>query len=229
MRRLATPRDTTTTPLVNIVHLVIQTAWIRIRRQLNMSRMRLVLTVVVVVLGGGSAADANDSPTGLLVDPRSDGTIQATASFRVKADPSDIQAVITDYEQWPDLFDTDIRITKVERLEGRVVTELLVNHMLLFSSKRLLCENREIPGGGLTTSKLEGDFKRYDRTWKVLPKKEGDYSVVEFHLEMDVNTWAPDWIVASALRDELEVHFQLVKERAEEIAAARSGRKGELH
>lgn len=188
-----------------------------------------MVIVFVGIVGGWSSAVANDSPTGLLVDSLSDGTIRASANFRVKADPADIQSVITNYEQWPDLFDTDIRITKVERQEGRVVTELLVSHLLLFSTKRLLCENKEIPGGGLTTTKLEGDFKRYDRTWKVLPKKDGDYSLVVFHLEMNVDTWAPDWIVASALRDELEVHFQLVRERAEDMATARSGRKGKLH
>lgn len=188
----------------------------------------ILLGILFLFSGWAVSYSANEGIGSLTVNTLSTGGFRALSTFHVGADASIVQSVITDYEQWPELFDTDLRITKIERLEGRVVTELFVSHLLVPGEKRLLCENRELPGGGLMTTRLDGDFTRYTRTWRLFPEQVGRSVKVEFELDMEVNTWAPDWIVALALRDELEVHFQLVRQRAEELAAAMLGGKGKL-
>ena len=187
---------------------------------------KIISLVLLFLLGNWVVSfSADQGSKSLTVDTLELGGFRAFSTFQVAADASTVQSVITDYEQWPELFDTDLRITKVERLEGRVVTELFVSHLLVPGEKRLLCENRELPGGGLQTTRLDGDFSRYTRRWTVFPEHDGRSVQVKFELDMDVDTWAPDWMVAVALRDELEMHFQLVRQRAEEIAAEKFGKK----
>jgi ribosome-associated toxin RatA of RatAB toxin-antitoxin module len=147
-----------------------------------------------------------------------EGGVTARATLHFLAPPAAVQAVLTDYERWPELFSTSVRVARVERYPGRAVTDLYLKHELLFEERRLLCENRELPGGGLLTTMLDGDFKRYSRTWKISPDGISGRTKAEFELLVEVDTWAPDWLVAAALKRELETHFRLLKDKMEERA-----------
>jgi hypothetical protein len=59
-----------------------------------------------------------------------------------------------------------------------------------------------------------GDFKQYHRVWKLIPVDNEIHTKAEFHLVVEVDTIAPDWIVAIAMRRELDKHFQIIKEKA---------------
>lgn len=151
------------------------------------------------------------------------GGVTALATLHLAAPPRVVQEVLTDYEHWPDLFTVSMRMARIERHPGRIVTDIYVQHGFLSGERRLLCENRELPGGGLSTTLLGGDFKHYVRTWKVAADGSGGATKAEFRLEVEVDTWAPDWLVATMLKRELESHFRLLKTKTEQLAGLKGG------
>ncbi|GKS57473.1 hypothetical protein YTPLAS18_10000 [Nitrospira sp.] len=136
--------------------------------------------------------------------------MRAHAVLTLPASASIVEQVLTDYEHWPKLFETKMRMVKVERLEDRTITELYVAHAILPSERRLVGENRILPGGGLSTKMIGGDFRRYERTWKLWPI-DPTHTRAEFDLLVEVETFAPDWLVAMEVKRELAAHFRILK------------------
>lgn len=128
--------------------------------------------------------------------------------------PAVVQEILTDYPKWPELFETRMRMSKVERHQGRVLTEVYISHSLLPGERRLLCESQPLPGGGLVTELKGGDFKQYRRVWKLAPAGDGTQTWAEFDLLVEVDTVIPDWMIAVAMERELETHFRIVRQRA---------------
>jgi hypothetical protein len=145
--------------------------------------------------------------------------VRATATIGVPVAPAILQAVLTDYARWPELFEVRMRLINVEWRDGRAVTDLRIRHALLPGERRLLCESRALPNGGLLTTLLGGDFKRYQRTWRLAPEGDGSRTRADFELIVEVDMVVPNWLVALSLRRELEAHFRLVREKAVERAA----------
>lgn len=168
----------------------------------------------------GAAAPAawavTDSPSVLEVRTEPSGGVRATATLHLPVPPSVVHQVLTDYAKWPELFGVPLRLARIERQEDRVVTDLYLSHVLLFGERRLLCENRELPGGGLATNFIAGDFRRYSRTWRLTQDGNERLTRAEFELLVEVDTWAPDWLMAVELRRQLEKHFRNLREKAEE-------------
>ena len=68
--------------------------------------------------------------------------------------------------------------------------------------------------GGLLTELKGGDFKQYRRFWKLAPVDGGAHTKAEFELLVEIDTSVPDWMIALAMRRDLESHFRIVKEKA---------------
>lgn len=179
-----------------------------------------VLTVcgALLVSAGVHAADAPATVLDIRDDPG--GGKKAVATLRIAAPSDAVRAVLSDYERWPDLFDGRFRIAKLERLDGRVVTDLLIDRSPLPGEMRLLCETRELPNGEIVTSLIEGHFKRYLRRWRFVPEMNGGvvHTRAEMELLVDMDSWVPDWLFAAMLRRDLEAHFKILRERAIERA-----------
>ncbi len=166
---------------------------------------------------GGTTGHAADVPATVLEihdDPA--GGKKAVATLRIAAPPDAVRAVLSDYERWPDLFDGRFRMAKLERLDGRVVTDLLIKRSPLPGEMRLLCETRELPGGEIITSLIEGNFKRYHRQWQFTPETHDGavHTRAEMELVVDPEMWTPGWLFATVLRSDLEAHFRILRERA---------------
>lgn len=173
-----------------------------------------------LVFGGipASSWGAGQDFSKLEVSRDPSGGVRATATLVIPAPPDIVQAILTDYAKWPELFDVKMRLAHLERREGRAVTDLYIHHAFLPGERRLLCESEVLPGGGLVTRLLGGDFKRYQRTWKLNPDNDGQRTHAEFELLVEVDTLAPDWLVAFTLKRELESHFSRVTVKASEMA-----------
>ena len=188
------------------------------------SLRRAVVLLVVASLNALGALNqpippawsAPDDPAKLEVRIEPTGGVRAVATLRLQAPPGIVQTVLTDYEKWPELFGVRMRLAHLERREDRVLTDLYIKHALLPGERRLLCESRELPDGGLVTTLVAGDFKRYHRTWKLSPDGSGAVTRAEFELLLEVDTWAPDWLMAMELRRNLETHFRILRERVAE-------------
>ncbi len=131
--------------------------------------------------------------------------------------------MLSDYERWPELFDGRFELVRLDRQDGRVVTDLRIKRTPLPGTLRLVCETTNLPNGDILTSLLEGDFKRYRRQWRFVPEIDGGAvrTRAEMELSVDPDTWTPGWLFAAILRSDLETHFRILRERAVARANAR--------
>jgi polyketide cyclase/dehydrase/lipid transport protein len=151
----------------------------------------------------------------LEVKTESGGGVRATAHVLFPAKPEVIQALLTDYLHWPELFvEGRVRLAEFNVHEGVAMTDLRIEHLFLPGERRLVTESRALPNGGLVTDLKAGDFKRYHRVWKLSPAGEGSQTSAEFELIVEIESMVPDWVIAKAMRQELEAHFRIVKQKA---------------
>ena len=150
----------------------------------------------------------------LVVKPDPGGGVRAMATLLFPGNPALLQSILTDYRNWPQLFETRMRLANLEDHAGRVITDLYISHALLPGEQRLLCESQTLAEGGLVTDLKGGDFKRYHRVWKLHPAGDGNQTRAEFELLVEVETIVPDWLVAVAMERELNAHFRIVREKA---------------
>jgi hypothetical protein len=149
------------------------------------------------------------------------GGVRATATVVFPAKPEVLQAILSDYPHWPELFETRMRMARIERSGDRTITEMVIDHSLLPGERRLLAESYAPSDGGLITDLRGGDFKRYHRVWRLRNEAGGSQTRADFELVVDIDTILPDWLVALAMRRELEAHFRIVREKA--LMKARTG------
>ncbi len=142
------------------------------------------------------------------------GGVYATARIVVPAKPSVVQSLLTDYQRWPELFEVRMKLVDLKVHDGVATTDLRIEHALILGERRLITESRPLPNGGLVTDLKGGDFKQYHRVWKLLPAGEGSQTRAEFELLVELESLVPDWLVAIAMRHELETHFRIIKQKA---------------
>ena len=182
---------------------------------LRLLAVSFVILFYLGVVAWAAEERRHDSPLqDLSVQTQSSGGVRATATLLFPGSPAVVQEILTDYPKWPELFETRMRMSKVERHQGRVLTEVYISHSLLPGERRLLCESQPLPGGGLVTELKGGDFKQYRRVWKLAPAGDGTQTWAEFDLLVEVDTVIPDWMIAVAMERELETHFRIVRQRA---------------
>jgi hypothetical protein len=163
---------------------------------------------------GPSYAAVADDADRLEVHPDSGGGVRATAQIVFPAPPQVILAILTDYGEWPSLFETKMRVASLSIDHGIATIDLRIAHVLLPGERRLVSESRTLANGGLVTDLKEGDFKRYHRVWKLAATDDGHRTGADFELIVDIETILPDWLVAWAIHQELATHFRIVKEKA---------------
>ena len=174
---------------------------------------RVMIVMGCLVLGWTGWSHAAE-PVVLDVRTEPNGGVRATATILFPTPASVILAILTDYAHWPALFDVQMRMAEVREQDGKAFTDIRIEHALLPGERRLLSETRTLPTGGLLTELKGGDFKQYRRLWKLSPVDGGAHTKAEFELLVEIDMMAPDWMVAMAMRRDLESHFRLVREKA---------------
>jgi hypothetical protein len=172
----------------------------------------LCLAYLTPVLAGPSQEDLN-----VETDPA--GGVVATARILFPASPHIVQALLTDFVHWPELFEVRMRLVDLQIRRDVVTTDLRIEHTLLPGERRLVTESRVTAGHEIVTDLVGGDFKRYHRVWRLSSAHEGRETYADFELRVAIDSIVPDWLVALATRRELEAHFRIVKEKARARAA----------
>jgi len=190
--------------------------WDRLLGLLTALSVACLLWSFFIAVGGTRPVFAGDvSETDrLTVNVESGGGIRAIAQVFFPAKPEIIQAILSDYGHWPELFDVRMKVASLAIEHGVATTDLRIEHALLPGERRLVSESRTLPGGGLMTDLKAGDFKRYHRVWKLGPGGDGSGTKAEFELVVEIDSLVPDWLIAVAMRRELEAHFRIVREKA---------------
>lgn len=192
------------------------------QRQYNRAMLRHICIVILIVLVLVSRTAQAGDPLSLDVHVEPGGGVRAKATVLFPVEPAIVQALLTDYAHWPDLFEVRMRIVELKEQAGTAFTDIRIDHSLLPGERRLMCESRSLSGGGLLTELKGGDFKQYRRVWKLSPAAGGSQTKADFELLVEIDSIVPDWMIAIAMREELETHFRIVKEKA--LSRAREGR-----
>jgi len=152
----------------------------------------------------------------IVLDVRTEptGGVRATATILFPVKPAIIQRLLTDYAHWPELFDVRMRMVEIREQDGTAFTDIRIDHALLPGERRLMSESKILATGGLLTELKGGDFKQYRRLWQLAPIDDGAHTKAEFELLVEIDTIVPDWMVAIAMRRELESHFRIVRDKA---------------
>lgn len=174
---------------------------------------RVMIVVGCLVLGWPWWSRAAE-PVVLDIRTEPAGGVRATATILFPVEPAIIQRLLTDYAHWPELFDVRMRMAEIREQDGKAFTDIRIDHALLIGERRLLSETRTLPTGGLLTELKGGDFKQYRRFWKLIPIDGGAHTRAEFELLVEIDSNIPDWMVALAMRRDLESHFRLIREKA---------------
>jgi hypothetical protein len=161
-----------------------------------------------------------------LLDVRTEptGGVKATATIVLPAPVSVVQAILTDYAHWPELFEVRMKMADVRILDGVATTDIRIEHMLLPGERRLVTESRLLPSGELVADLKSGDFKRYHRRWTLTSIDGGAQTRADFELVVEIETVLPDKLIALATRRDLESHFRILKEKT--LARAQEQQSG---
>ena len=166
------------------------------------------------LLLGWSGWSRAAEPVVLDVRTEPTGGVRAKAKIHFPVEPAIIQRLLTDYAHWPELFDLRMRMAEIREEDGKVFTDIRIDHAMLPGERRLLSETRTLPTGGILTELKGGDFKQYRRFWKLTPVDGEAHTRAEFELLFEIDSNMPDWMVALALRRDLESHFRIMREKA---------------
>ena len=165
----------------------------------------------IAVLGSWVLAAADADALDVKTEPG--GGIRATAQVLFPGKPDVVQALLSDYQHWPDLFEVRMRVAELTIHDGLATVDLRIEHPLMPGERRLVTESRTLERGGLVTDLTGGDFTRYHRVWKLAAAGEGNQTLADFELVVEIKSMVPDWLVAMAMRQELEAHFRIVKQK----------------
>ncbi|MBH0203224.1 MAG: hypothetical protein HP496_13235 [Nitrospira sp.] len=174
----------------------------------------LVVQVPLSIVFWGAWVSAETDVDGLEVKVEPGGGVRATAHPLFPAKPDIVHALLADYTHWPDLFEVRMRVAALNIHDGIATVDLRIEHPLMPGEHRLVTESRILPNGGLVTDLKGGDFKRYHRVWILEQAGAGNQTRGQFELVVEVESMVPDWLVAIAMRQELEAHFRIVKQKA---------------
>jgi len=174
----------------------------------------VAFAVLLFVMRFGAGNPLAAETDRLEVAAESGGGVRATAQVFFPAGPAVIQALLADYPHWPDLFEVRMRVAELNIRDGVATVDLRIEHPLMPGEHRLVTESRTLPNGGLETDLKSGDFKRYHRVWKLESAGQGNRTRADFELSVEIESLVPDWLVAIAMRQELEAHFRIVKQKA---------------
>jgi hypothetical protein len=180
----------------------------------NHAMLWRVMIVMGCLLFGWSGWIRAAEPVMLDVRTEPTGGVRATATILFPVEPAIIQRLLTDYAHWPELFDVRMRMAEIRVQDGKAFTDIRIDHALLPGEQRLLSETSTLPTGGILTELKGGDFKQYRRFWKLISVDGGSHTKAEFELLVEIDSSMPDWMVALAMRRDLESHFRIIKEKA---------------
>jgi len=178
----------------------------------------VAFAVPLLCVGQGSPGVLAAESDNLEVAADAGGGVRATARVLFPVKTEVIQGLLTDYSHWPDLFEVRMRIANVTVENGIATVDLRIDHALMPGERRLVTESRTVSGGGLVTDLKGGDFKRYHRAWMLTPSPDGNRTFAEFELVVQPDLMIPDWLIVMVTRQELDAHFQLIKQKALEQA-----------
>jgi len=141
----------------------------------------------------------------------------------VKASPSQVQSVLTDYSHTSRIFDN---VTKCNVISDKGDTKLIaftIKSMGNLWTFDYILEVKEEPGR-IEWRRSSGAFKANEGFWKLEPVDGGTHTLVTYAKYMDGGMMLPKFVINKQIRDSMPVIMSSLKTTAEQESTVASGR-----
>jgi ribosome-associated toxin RatA of RatAB toxin-antitoxin module len=166
------------------------------------------------VVGGQSLGFTPESGV-LDIAVDAEGIAHVTGTLDLPGEPHTVHAILTDYAQWPSLFSKGMSVLTVRHEPDGVITDLSLPRYLLPGTLRLVILTQTPTLGQIEARLIDGDFDHFRRLWEFVPLHEGRATRARLQMDIRPKGWLPRWLLAYALRRELQEHFQRLRAAVE--------------
>lgn len=173
--------------------------------------MPVAALMIWSVVGAPHEARAIE-PLTLEVD--GEGIAVATSILTLPGPPALARHLVSDASNWPALFVSPVRVESEVREGDRAVTEMYWSAPLWLGELHLVVETLAGPPHRVEPRLIRGDVRRYPHVWQLAPLAGEPCTRAVLELTMQLDTWAPKWLLRWLMRRELNGHLERVVSEA---------------
>ena len=186
----------------------------------NLFPLALILFAVTVRAANLAAeASANsDIQVSVVLDPaEQNGT--ASATVKIHAPRETVWSLITSCPESlrmvPGLEVCDVLETAPDRSWQKI--RHVMNYSWFVPKLTYVIRANYDPPSKVSIEELTGDLRSLRGSWEL--KRDGDYTIAHYTVDLVPGFWVPQWLVRSALRRDLPKMLRALRTRAEAIQA----------
>ena len=179
---------------------------------LNLSFLNILFWMFLVVLLG--PAWANDKIENLTIKIDEGNLAHIEANLEIPSSQETIYNLLTNYQNWPQLFPNHPRINDIQREKGSVIVDMSLPVSFLPMDLQLITSTRETKPLKIHTHLLQGDFEEYNWVWNLTSLKEGTHTLATLTMTVQPNIWIPEWVFRWFLQSNLEQHFENLRSQS---------------
>ena len=154
---------------------------------------------------------ANDEIENLQIKIDEGNLAHVEANIELRSSQEKIYNLLTNYQNWPQLFPNHPRINDIQREKGSVIVDMSLPVSFLPMDLQLITSTRETKPIKIHTHLLQGDFEEYNWVWNLTSLKEGTHTLATLTMTVQPNIWIPEWVFRWFLQSNLEQHFEYLR------------------
>ena len=154
---------------------------------------------------------SNDKTENLTIEIDEGNLAHVEANIEFGSSQETIYNLLTNYQNWPQLFPNHPRINDIQREKGRVIVDMSLPVSFLPMDLQLITSTQETKPIKIHTHLLQGDFEKYNWIWNLTSVKEGTHTLATLTMTVQPNIWIPEWVFRWFLHSNLEQHFEKLR------------------
>ena len=154
------------------------------------------------------SASANDTIEHLTIEIDEGNLAHVEAKIEIPSSRETLYNLLTNYQNWPQLFPNHPRINDIQREKGGVIVDMSLPVSFLPMDLQLITSTQETKPIKIHTYLVQGDFEQYNWVWNLSSLKEGTHTLASLTMTVQPNIWIPEWIFRWFLQSNLEQHFE---------------------
>lgn len=143
---------------------------------------------------------------------QTDGAAEVFAVIHFPVPREVIHDILTDYQNWPDLFPSRPRIKKISHEQKQVIVDMVVPALFFPMELDLTTSTTEPTPFFLQTQLVRGDFERYERLWTLNSTQNGTQTEATLVLRVLPSIWTPQWLFREVMDSEIRGHLRKIQE-----------------
>ena len=136
---------------------------------------------------------------------------EVTKSISVLASKEQVFKTLSEYETYPEWMPGFLHSKVIERKDGDVVCEFVAATGM--KKVRYTLEMVHHEYDSIEFNQTEGDLKRFQGTWRLVPSSDRQQTMVICSTDLDPGMMAPKWMVKKAVAKSLTDNLEAIKKR----------------